>query len=86
MDNGTSEFDKAVDAAVDAAVDHAALMEERQLAMALWKMMSHRKGRRKPHRSFACQELPEVKAKLDDKRRRLQKLARRARKITYRNC
>lgn len=78
--------EEQIDAVVDQAVDHAALMEERQMAMALWKMMTTRKGRRKPHRSFACQQLPEVAAKRDEKRRRLQKLARRARKATYRNC
>lgn len=80
-----SEFDKAVDAAIDAAVDEAAAREERELAMAIWKLMNRRKGRRHPHRTFALQELPDVSNQISNKRRRLKKLARRARAVTYRN-
>ncbi len=87
MENRTdSEFDKQIDAAIDAAVDRAAELEERQMAMAIWRMMNTRKGRRKPHRSFLLQELPEVALKLQAQRRNKKKLAKRARAVTYRNC
>lgn len=74
-----------MDDVIDAAVDMAALQQEQAMAQAIWKMMHSRKGRRKPHRSFACQEIPVVAARLKAKRQRKQKLARRARKTMYRN-
>lgn len=70
---------------IGAAVDHAAMMQEREMAIALWKLMNKRPGRRRPHRSFACRELPEVAIKLKAKKARKQALARKARKANYRN-
>ncbi len=77
--------DAMLDHVIDTAVDHAAMMQEREMALALWKLMNKRPGRRRPHRSFACQELPEVAAKLKAKKLRKQSLAKKARKANYRN-
>lgn len=82
---GVTSGSTIVDDLVDAAVDQAAMMQERDMAIALWKLMNSRKGRRRPHRSFALREVPETAVKLADKRRRLKKLARRARAVTYKN-
>ena len=84
--NDASAFDKAVDAAIDAAVDQAAQREERELAQAIWKLMTKRKGRRNPHRTNALQALPEVAARIGQKRSWKQHLARKARRVTARNC